>query len=241
MLFDQRAVSKAQPVNQDQDRWAFFGFDDIFFFWEAYAVAVQELIFTMIAGVVAVTAISFLTIPHWSGAVFVFPMIVVLYLNLLGTLQAFGLYINGLTYICVVVSIGLLVDFLIHILLSYYESLQASPHFTRDEHVKETLNSMGVSVLIGGVTTFLGILPATISTAKIFSDFCYSFVAITLLGLSHGLILLPVLLSLFGPTGRKCSDQDEDKIGEDRPECALEPTIAPSGSMNTWATSFGND
>ena len=77
----------SQPVNQlpaHRDEWAFFAFDELFFYWEAYAVAVDELIFTIIAGVVAVTAIAFTLIPHWTAVGFVLPLIVVLYIDLLG-------------------------------------------------------------------------------------------------------------------------------------------------------------
>lgn len=197
----------------------------------------------MIVGAVAVTAISFFCIPHWSAAFFVFPMVSILYVNLLGTLQCFGLHINGLTYVCVVVSIGLLVDFLMHILMKYYESLEASPEKTRNERVQETLETMGVSVMVGGFTTFLGVLPATISTAKIFTDICLSFVAIVLLGLTHGLILLPVMLSLVGPTvpwsiEEESSDKQDDALVE---APTMDLTMALSGPMDTNLNLFTDD
>ena len=106
MLADQRAVTKAQPINQvpeHQAAWRFFAFEQIFFFWEAYTVSVDELVFTIIAGVVAVTIVAVIFIPHWSAAFIVLPLIIVLYIDLLGTIRFFGLQINGLTYVCVVV------------------------------------------------------------------------------------------------------------------------------------------
>ena len=106
MLADQRAVTKAQPINQipeHQSAWRFFAFQQIFFFWEAYTVAVDELVFTIIAGVVAVTLVAVIFIPHWTAAFIVLPLIIVLYVDLLGTIRFFGLQINGLTYVCVVV------------------------------------------------------------------------------------------------------------------------------------------
>ena len=57
MLLDQREVTAAQPMNNLQEHkndWAFFCFDKLFFFWESSAVVIQEMIFTTIAGVVAV-------------------------------------------------------------------------------------------------------------------------------------------------------------------------------------------
>lgn len=60
-----------------------------------------------------------------------------------------------MTYVCLVVSIGLLVDFLIHVLLRYYE---CEPGKSRNERVKETLETMGASILVGGATTFLAVV-----------------------------------------------------------------------------------
>lgn len=200
MLFDQREVTEAQPINQleeHQDDWAMFSFNDLFLYWEAYAVAVDELVLTIVSGVISVTLIAFVFIPHWSAVCFVLPMIMILYINLLGTVRFFGLDINGLTYICVVVAIGLLVDFLMHVLLRYYES---RPDQTREARVKETLQTMGVSIMVGGVTTFLGVLPLIFSSLQLFLTVFYAFFAMVFLGVSHGLILLPVVLSYVGPT-----------------------------------------
>jgi predicted RND superfamily exporter protein len=80
--------------------------------------------------------------------------------------------------------------------LRYYET---SPDKSRDERVKETLETMGTSILLGGTTTFLGVVPLFFSVTKIFMIVCLSFFAMVLLGLAHGLILFPVILSLVGP------------------------------------------
>ena len=51
---------------------------------EFYAVAVEELIFTTISGVAAVCGVGFFFFPHWKAIFFVFPLISMLYINLLG-------------------------------------------------------------------------------------------------------------------------------------------------------------
>jgi Patched family len=106
------------------------------------------------------------------------------------------MHINGVFYICVVVSIGLLCDFLMHVLLKYYE---CSPQKSRDDRVKETLETMGASILLGGLTTFLGVIPLVFSTTKIFFTVFLAFFGMVVLGITHGLVLMPVVLSLIGP------------------------------------------
>ncbi|CAB9506139.1 Pick C1-like protein 1 [Seminavis robusta] len=195
MLKGQRQVSREQPINSGLEDLKFFSFDPIFFYWELYAEAVDELLFTIVSGVIAVTFVSFVLIPHWSAIFFVCPGIIVLYVNFLGTMQLMGLDINSLTYVIICMAIGLLVDFLVHILLRYYET----DGDTREDKVKDTLRTMGASMFVGGLTTFLGVCPLVLSTTHIFMTVFWAFLAMVVLGFTHGLILLPVVLSLMGP------------------------------------------
>lgn len=137
LLHGQEQVSMSQPVNQDHSDWAFFSHDDFYLTWEFYAAIEQEFIFTAVVGVVAVTAIGFLCIPHWTASLFVLPMMGVLYVDLIGKfqlsgsshqnlhfwgtddltlcpgiIQAAGLHINVVTHVVLAMSIGLLVDYL---------------------------------------------------------------------------------------------------------------------------------
>lgn len=162
--------------------------------WAFYEASVDELIFTTIAGVAAVTGVAFCFIPHWTAALFVFPLICILYIDLLGFIQWFDVSINAVSYIALVMSIGLLVDFVMHVLLRFYEC-QGSRH----EKTVEMLKSMGASILIGSISTFLGTLPLAFSTSEIFRTVFIAFMGLVLLGASHGLILLPVVLGTIGP------------------------------------------
>ena len=166
-----------------------------YFIFAFYSAVTGELILTTILGIAAVTIIAFLFIPHWTAALFVFPLITILYVDLLGVLNFAGLHLNAVSYIAMVMSIGLLVDFLMHILLRFYES----PGKTRHAKVKDTLKTMGSSILIGGISTFLGVIPLAFSTSEIFSTIFVTFIGLVTLGAGHGLILLPVLLSMLGP------------------------------------------
>ena len=93
-------------------------------------------------------------------------------------MQLSGIHINAVTYVIIVMAIGLLVDFLMHMLLRYFETTGK----TRHEKVKETLETMGASILLGGLTTFLGVIPLAFSTTTIFMVVFKSFLAMVTLG-----------------------------------------------------------
>ena len=160
-----------------------------------YTSTPSELLLSTVLSITAVTVITLIFIPHWTSALFVGPIMIMLYADLLGFLQVCGIAINSITFISLVLSIGLMVDFLVHVLLRYYES----EALTRAEKVKDALQTMGVSVLIGGFSTFLGVIPLAFASSDIFHTLFITFLGLVVLGLAHGLIFLPVVLSLLGP------------------------------------------
>jgi Patched family len=58
---------------------------------------------------------------------------------------------------------------------------------------------MGASVLLGGLSTFLGVVPLALSTSTVMRTVFTCLCAMVVLGLAHGLIVLPVILSFVGP------------------------------------------
>jgi len=225
MMRDIQRVMHDHPMNQGRDQLAFFIYDQIFFLWQFYVLAVEELWATTISGIVAITVIGFVLIPHWSATLFVTPLICVLYVDLLGTIQFAGLHINPLTYVCMVVSIGLLVDFLMHIILRYFESSEP----TRDLKVKDTLRTMGASILVGGLSTCLGVVPLAFSTSGLLKTVFICFISMVSLGVGHGLILLPVLLSYFGP--EVCVRMNHQHLAGKLPEDSAHNNNTPSGTV----------
>ena len=91
-------------------------------------------------------------------------------------------------------SIGLMVDFIIHILFRYFESKG-----TREQRVVETLSTMGASILVGAISTFLGVLLLAFSTSAIIKNIFVAFIGLVTFGVLHGLIFLPTLLAMVGP------------------------------------------
>jgi len=215
-LTSQREVTNAQPINNDgRAREAFFTFNQVYLLWEFYNIAVSELIITTFSSMVAVSVVALVFVPHWTALFYIFPMVSVVYIDLLGTMQVAGLHINAVTYVCLVISIGLIVDFLMHILLRYHES----KYRTREGRVKDTLETMGSSILLGGLSTFLGVIPLAFSTSTILRTVFTSLFSMVILGIAHGLILLPVVLAVIGPqshtreevpTGARATESDDD-------------------------------
>jgi len=88
-------VSANQLINKQHENWAFFASDPIYYIWQFYTVASYELTLT-IFGVVTVSIIRMVFIPHWSGVLFITPVVSMLYADLMGVLQFAGIATIGI-------------------------------------------------------------------------------------------------------------------------------------------------
>jgi len=173
----------------------FFTFIDDYYIWEFYVVSPYELALSTILGTITVSILALLLIPHWQAILFVGPMVAVLYMDVLGFVELFGISINPVTYVAMVMSIGLMVDYVMHVTLRFLEIDGKS----RRAKTKETLETIGASVMIGAFSTIVGVLPLAFSSSEIFFTVFVVFFGLCFFGCLHGLVLLPVLFSMFGP------------------------------------------
>lgn len=92
-LEEQRQVTKTQPVNKGHDDFLFFSYGRSYAIWEFLSIVSAELVLTTVLSIVAVTFVTFLLVPHWTAGFIVLVFITVLYIDLLGFIQAAGISI----------------------------------------------------------------------------------------------------------------------------------------------------
>merc|ERR1719326_2670095 len=120
--------------------------------------------------------------------------VLVVDIDILGLMQMWGLTIDSVAIINLVLAIGLAVDYSVHVCHAFLQTPG-----TRQERVDHALEEMGTAVVHGAFSTFLAVLILSVSKSYIFRIFFKQFFGICLFGAAHGLCLLPVLLSLVGP------------------------------------------
>ena len=205
-LQQQRDATARQPINNGSVDGAFFSYEENFQLWEYLSRTVDEMVLTTVSTVAAVSVLTMIFLPHWTAAIYILPTISVLYVDVLGLMEICGLHINALTSVLLVMSIGLLVDYVMHILFAYYQHSG-----DRRGRTHEALETVGTSVFLGGFSTFLGTMFLGFCQTEVFFTTFVVFGLIVAVGMAHGLIFLPVVLSLTGP-GSATIERKESEI-----------------------------
>lgn len=153
--------------------------------------------------------ISFIFIPDMLCGVWVAFSIISIELGVAGYMALWDVRLDSISMINLIMCIGFSVDFTAHICYTY----MSSPHTHPDDKVRDSLYSLGLPIVQGSFSTILSVFALILADSYIFLVFFKMVFLVVFFGAMHGLFLLPVLLSLFGPgscSGRK----DEEKISE---------------------------
>merc|ERR1712025_158235 len=137
----------------------------------------------------------------------------------------------------IVLAIGLRVDYSVHIGHAYLVSESGD----RKERARQALLTIGPAVFNGGLTTFLALVLLGASSSHVFQSFFKVFVLTVLFGLFHGLVLFPVILSMFGPETEPDSGHT-DRGERETPNTALSTSISMVGAAaKSYHTERGLD
>lgn len=123
--------------------------------------------------------------------------IVMILVDTVGFMTLWNISYNAVSLINLVTAVGMSVEFVSHITRSFAVSTKPS----RLERAKEATISMGSAVFAGvAMTNLPGILILGLAKTQLIQIFFFRLnLLITLLGLLHGLVFLPVILSYLGP------------------------------------------
>ena len=176
--------------------------------YETFAVIEYELYANVGSSLVAVLVMVAVILLHPVVAFLVFACIASVILNLFGLMYIWGVNIDSVVTINLILALGFAVDYSAHIGHSF---LYAQTSGTSRQRTLHALEEIGGSVLNGAISTFLAVLVLAFSGSYVFRVFFKMFFGIVLFGVLNGLVLLPVLLAYFGPgdvTLGKCTDGD---------------------------------
>ncbi|CAE7592674.1 NPC1, partial [Symbiodinium necroappetens] len=177
-----------------------------YIFFDQYRIIVEQMTVSIGLCLAAVLLVSVLVLAHPLSVLVVLLVLALVFMDLMGNIVLWSLALNSISMINLVMAVGLVVDYSMHMAHSFGLQDGSLP---RAKHAELAMKEMGQPIFMGVSTTFLAILPLAFSASQVFRVFFQMFFGIVLAGGSHGLIFLPVCMSMFGPSVTKSTSVED--------------------------------
>lgn len=169
-----------------------------YIFITQFMIITRETVQNLICSFVAVWILSWVVLRDTRAVGAILLCVAAIDVDLLGLLWLWGLELNGVTMISLVMAIGLVVDYLAHLMHCFMAHTAECPD-PRDR-MAAALAEVGGAVALGGLTTFVGVMPLAFASSFIYRVFFKLFLCIVGLGLVHGFVFIPVIVCLLYPS-----------------------------------------
>ena len=186
-----------------------FPYSEKFISIEGFKIIKRELFTNVGLAIGAVGLIVLLTVPSPVTAFIITINVAFCILEILGAMHALGIAIDSVSVINIVLAVGLSIDYSAHV----GHCFMAKGGSNKNKRALEALADIGSAVLSGALTTFLAVVVLLFSSSYVFVTLSIQFALTVGFGVTHGLILLPVLLSIFGPKPFPSAEAIDDEGG----------------------------
>ena len=166
-------------------------------YYEMVGITFRETVVNLLTSALAVTVVLFLLLPPGPSVLAVLSVLLC-DVAILAWVPFTGLNINAISSTCMVMSVGIAVDFSAHVTHAFVETDGAS--LTGGQRAAKAVTKMGRSLTTSALTTFLSVLMLSTVTVPSNRMFFTMMTGVVIFGLLFGMMLLPTVLSFINPS-----------------------------------------
>eukprot|EP00063_Salmo_salar_P051682 XP_014026517.1 PREDICTED: protein patched homolog 1 isoform X1 [Salmo salar] len=211
-----------------------------FLFWEQY-VGLRHWLLLSISVVLACTFLvcALFLLNPWTAGIIVL-VLSLMTVELFGMMGLIGIKLSAVPVVILIASVGIGVEFTVHVALAFLTAIG-----DRNRRAVLALEHMFAPVLDGAFSTLLGVLMLAGSEFDFIVRYFFAVLAIlTVLGVLNGLVLLPVLLSYFGPYPEVTPVDGRSRLPTPSPEPpphVVRFSVRPRHTTSGTGTGTGSD
>ncbi|XP_038587492.1 patched domain-containing protein 3-like [Micropterus salmoides] len=179
-------------------------YNERFIFYDQYGVVVSSTIKNVGVITAVMLVVSLLLIPDPLCSLWLTCSIGSVTVGVTGFMALWDVSLDSISMIVFTICIGFTVDFSAHVSYAFASSQKTSP----DDKAVAALSNLGYPILQGALSTILGVSVLATSEFYTFRTFFKIFFLVVFIGMLHGLIFVPVILTLC--TCRSGNDENKD-------------------------------
>ena len=166
-------------------------------YYEMVGITFRETVINLFTSALVVTLVLFLLLPPGPSLTAVIS-VVLADVCILAWVPFTGLNLNAISSTCMVMSVGIAVDFSAHITHAFVETDGAA--LSGAQRAAKAVTKMGRSLTTSALTTFLSVLMLSTVTVPSNRMFFTMMTGVVIFGMLFGMLFLPSVLSFLNPS-----------------------------------------